>query len=88
MQLTPISKIKKENFIFYQPKDYKIKNTKVTYKRLKLDVKYSDNKQGPLIIESPFLFSFGVSERKDIKSNELTGYCLSSYLLMGKRFKP
>ena len=36
-----------------------------------------DNKQGSLIIESPFLFSFGVSERKDIKSDELTGYCLS-----------
>ena len=46
------------------------------YKRLKIEVKYPDNKQGPLIIESPFLFSFGVSERKDIKYNELTGYCL------------
>ena len=76
MQLTPISKIKKQNFIFYQPNDYTIKNTKLTYKRLKLDVKYPDNKQGPLVIETPFLFSFGVSEKKDIKSNELTGYCL------------
>ena len=25
MQLTPINKIKKQNFIFYQPKDYDIK---------------------------------------------------------------
>ena len=31
MQLTPINKIKKQNFIFYQPKDYKIKkNTTLT----------------------------------------------------------
>ena len=34
MQLTPINKIKKKQiFIFYQPKDYKIKNTNLTYKR-------------------------------------------------------
>ena len=81
MQLTPISKIKKQNLIFHPPKDYNIKNTKLTYQRLKIEVNYRNeetrnNKQGPLIMESPFLFSFGVSERKDIKSNELTGYCI------------
>ena len=76
MQLTPINKIKKQNFIFHQPKDYKIKNTNVNYKRLKMEIKYPNNNQGPLILESPFLFSFGVSERKDIKSDKLTGYCL------------
>ena len=48
MQLTPINKIKKQNFIFYQPKDYKIKNTNVTYRRLKMEIKYPNNKQGPL----------------------------------------
>ena len=41
-----------------------------------MEIKYPNNKQGPRILESPFLFSFGVSERKDIKSEELTGYCL------------
>ena len=76
MQLTPINKIKKQNLIFHPPKDLKIKNTDVNYKRLKLEVKYPENKQGPLILESPFLFSFSVSERKDLKSDELTGYCL------------
>ena len=55
---------------------FKIKNTTVNYKQLKIEVKYPENKQGPLILESPFLFSFGVSERKDIKSDELTGNCL------------
>ena len=64
MQLTPTNKIKKQNLIFHQPKDFKIKNTNVNYKRLKLEVKYPENKQGPLILESPFLFSFGVSEEK------------------------
>ena len=43
MQLTPISKIKKQNFIFHQLKDYNIKNYKRTYKRLKIEVKYPDN---------------------------------------------
>ena len=28
------------------------------------------------MIESPFLFNFGVNERKDTKSNELSGYSL------------
>ena len=76
MQLTPISKIKKQNLIFHKSKDFKLKNSNLTNKRLKIDSVYSDNKQGPLVIESPFLFNFGVSERKDIKSNKLTGYCL------------
>ena len=43
---------------------------------MKMKIKYPNNKQGPLILESPLFFSFGVSERKDIKSDELTGYCL------------
>ena len=29
-----------------------------------------------MVIESPFLSSFGVSERKDLKSNEMVGYSL------------
>ena len=59
MQLTPINKIKKTKFYLFSTKT----------------LEYPNNKQGLLIIESPFLFSFGVSERKDIKSDELTGYC-------------
>ena len=76
MQLTPLAKIKKQNLIFHQPKDYNIKNTKLAYKRLKIETQYPNNKQGPLIIESPFLFSFSFSEKRDIKSNELSGYCI------------
>ena len=67
MQLTPINKIKTQNLIFHKPKDCKIENSNLTYKRLKIETQYPNNKQGPLILESPFLFSFGVSERKDIK---------------------
>ena len=33
-------------------------------------------KQGPLVIESPLLFSFGVNERRDKYSNKLVGYSI------------
>ena len=66
MQLTPIFKIKKQNFIFHQSKDYNIKNTKLTYQRLKIEVNYPNNKQGPLIIESPFLLALVFLEEKTL----------------------
>ena len=76
MQLTPLSQIQKENLIFHQPKEQNIKNSKLTYQRLKIETNYQNNKQGLLIIKSPFPFSFGVSEIKDTKCKELSGYSL------------
>ena len=74
MQLTKLENISKENLFFHEPKEYKVKNSKMKYQRMKIETKYSDNKKGPLVIESPFLFSFGVSERTNQESNELVGY--------------
>ena len=76
MQLIPLSQIQKENLIFHQPKEYNTKNLKRTYQRLKIETSYPNNKQGLLIIESPFPFIFGVSEIKDTECNELSGYSL------------
>ena len=44
MQLTPISKIQKQNFIFHKPKDFKIKSSNLTFKRLKIETQYPNNK--------------------------------------------
>ena len=76
MQLTKLANLTKENIIFHELKEYKIKNSKMKYHRMKIETKYDDNKQGPLVIESPFLFSFGVSERKNQESDEIVGYSL------------
>ena len=48
-------------------KDYKVKDSKFKYQRIKNETKYPNGKKGDLIIETPFLFSFGVNEKKKNK---------------------
>ena len=74
MQLTSLSNFRKEKLIFtYSP----VKNTKFNFERIKIETKYPNNKKGPLVIETPFLFSFGVTERRSQdESNELVGYSI------------
>ena len=38
--------------------------------------KHSKNKIGPLLVETPFLFSFGVTEKNDLDGNKFIGYTL------------
>ena len=71
MQLTKPSNLRKESVIFRKPKTDKHGN-----EIIKIQTKYDDNKLGPLVIETPFLFSFGVNERKSQESGELVGYTL------------
>ena len=71
MQLTKPSNLRKESVNFLEPKTDKHGN-----KIIKIQTKYPDNKLGPLVIETPFLFSFGVNERKSLESDELVGYTL------------
>ena len=82
MQLTKPSQVRKESVIFRKPKTDKHGNESI-----KIQTKYDDNRLGPLVIETPFLFSFGVSERKSIGSDELLGYTLP-VCLWGKDEKP
>ena len=65
MQLTKPSNLRKESVIFLEPKTDKHGNESI-----KIQTKYSDNKTGPLVIETPFLFSFGVNDRKSLESDE------------------
>ena len=77
MQLKSPSDIcRKENLIFHEPVQYTVKNSKSVYHRIKIETPYPNDKQGPLVIESPLLFSFGVNERRDKVTNKLMGYSI------------
>ena len=80
MQLTKPSDVCKESVIFH-PKSDKHGNESI-----KIQTKYS-NKVGPLVIASPFLFSFGVNERKNQETGEIVGYTLP-VCLWGKNEEP
>ena len=74
MQLTSYKDITQENVKFNKAKEYKVKDTNIKYKRIKIEVNYPNGKKGPLVVETPLLFSFGVSENKDQKTGKLNGY--------------
>ena len=76
MQLSSYENITQENIIFNEAKDYKVKDSKIKYKRIPIEVKYPNNKKGPLVVETPFLFSFGVSEKKNQETGKLVGYSI------------
>ena len=53
-----------------------MKDGKIKYKRIPIEVKYPNGKKGALVIETPFLFSFGVNEKKNQETNKLVGYSI------------
>ena len=61
-------------------KDYKVKDSKFKYQRIKIETKYPNGKKGDLIIETPFLFSFGVNEKKSQETDKLIGYFIPVFL--------
>ena len=76
MQLSKRENITKENIIFHEPKDFQLRNSNIKYKGIKIETKLSNGKTSPLVLETPFLFSFGVSERKNQETNQLNGYSI------------
>ena len=76
MQLSSYENITQENIIFNEAKEFKVKDSKIKYKRIPIEVKYSNNKKGPLVIETPVLFSFGVNEKKNQETGKLVGYSI------------
>ena len=73
MQLSSYENITSDNIIFNEAKEYNVKDSKIRYKRIPIEVKYPNGKKGPLVIETPLLFSFGVNEKKNQKTNKLVG---------------
>ena len=76
MQLSSYDHLTPENIVFNEAKEYKVKDSKIKYKRIPIEVKHSNGKKGPLVIETPLLFSFGVSEKKNQETNKIVGYSI------------
>ena len=76
MQLSSFENITEDNIIFQTAKKFKIPNSKMKYERIKIERKLPNGKTTPLVVETPFLFSFGISERKDQEKNKINGYSI------------
>ena len=76
MQLSNIENINEEDIVFHEAKEFKLRDTSIKYKRIKIVRKLPNGKFSPLVVETPFLFSFGISERKDHETGKLTGYSI------------
>ena len=76
MQLSSYDRLSPENIIFNEAKEFKVNNSKIKYKRIPIEVKYTNGKKGSLVIETPLLFSFGVSEKKNQETGKLVGYSI------------
>ena len=76
MQLSSIENINEEDIVFHKAKEFKLRNTSIKYKRTKIERKLSNGKFSPLVVETPFLFSFGISERRNQETDKLNGYSI------------
>ena len=76
MQLSSYENITQDNIIFNEAKEFKVKDSKIKYKRIPIEIKYPNGKKGALVVESPVLFSFGVSEKKNQETGKLVGYSI------------
>ena len=46
------------------------------YQIVKIEMKLPNGKTTPLVVATPILFSFGLSERKDQETNKINGYSI------------
>ena len=76
MQLSSFENITEDNIVFQTAKKFKVPNSKIRYERIKIERKIKNGRTTPLIVETPFLFSFGISERKDQETNKINGYSI------------
>ena len=76
MQLSSYEHLIQDNIIFNEAREFKVKDSKIKYKRIPIEIKYPSGKKGALVIESPVLFSFGVNEKKNQETNKLVGYSM------------
>ena len=76
MQLSSYDSITTENIIFNEAKEFKVKDSKIKYKRIPTEIKYPNGKKGALVVETPLLFGFGVNEKKNQETNKLVGYSM------------
>ena len=80
MQLSSFENITEDNIVFQTAKKHKVPNSKIKYQRIKIERKLPNGKTTPLVVGTPFLFSFGISERKDQETNKISGYSIPGCL--------
>ena len=76
MQLSSFENITEDNVVFHEAKEFQLPNTSIKYKSIKIETKLPNGKNSPLVVETPFLFSFGVSKRNNQETGKLTGYSI------------
>ena len=76
MQLSSFENITEDEIKFHTAKKHKVPNSKIKYRRIKIERKLPNGKLTPLVVETPFLFSFGISEKKDQETNKVPGYSI------------
>ena len=76
MQLSSFENINEDNIVFHSAKKFKVPNSKMKYERIKIEMKLPYGKTTPLVVATPILFSFGISERKDQETNKINGYSI------------
>ena len=76
MQLSSYEHLTQDNIIFNEAREFKVKDSKIKYKRIPIEIKYPNGKKRALVIESPVLLSFGVNEKKKQETNKLVGYSM------------
>ena len=76
MELSSYKNITGENIKFGDVKEYLVKDSNKSYQRIPIEIKYDSKKKGPLVVETPFLFSFGVSKNIDKKTGKMSGYSI------------
>ena len=85
MQLSSIENITEDNIVFHIAKKHKGPNSKIKYQRIKIERKLPNGKFSPLVVETPFLFSFGISERKDEETGKIS--VIQFQYVFGKRMQ-
>ena len=65
MQLKGIQDLTPQSIIFKEAKEYKVKDSKIKYKRIPIETVYHNGNKGPLVIE-----------KKDQSTNKLVGYSI------------
>ena len=76
MQLSSFENLNDDNIVFHAAKQFKVPNSKMKYERVKIEIKLPNGKTTPLVVATPILFSFGLSERKDQETNKINGYSI------------
>ena len=55
MMLTSYENLTSDKILLHEAKEYKVKDSKFKYQRIKIETKYPNGKNGDLVIETPFL---------------------------------